>query len=72
VTGLLEARDYILRQLDAEREHVVSAVASGAASSFDDYRNQVGRIQGLERARELIVEGFRTYDSEEEDDGTGF
>ena len=27
---MLAARDYILRQLDAEREHVVVALASGA------------------------------------------
>lgn len=68
---MLEARDYILRTLDAEREHVVVALASGAASSFDDYRSQVGRIQGFDRARELIVEGFRTYDDEEDDDIPG-
>lgn len=69
--SVLEARDYILRQLDAEREHVVVALASGAASSFDDYRGQVGRIQGFDRARELIVEGFRDYDDEEDDDIPG-
>lgn len=68
---MLEVRDYILRQLDAERERVVAALASGAASSYDDYRNQVGRLQGLDRARELIVEGFRNYDTEDEDDGVG-
>lgn len=68
---MLEARDYILRQLDAEREHVVVAVASGSASSFDDYQALVGRIRGLDRARELIVEGFRNYDAEEEDDDAG-
>lgn len=68
---MLAARDYILRQLDAEREHVVVWLTSGAASSFDDYRSQVGRIQGFDRARELIIEGFRDYDDEEEDDGNG-
>jgi hypothetical protein len=71
VAGLLEVRDYILRQVDAEREHVVVAVTSGSASSFDDYSNLIGRIRGLDRARELIVEGFRNYDSEDEDDGVG-
>jgi hypothetical protein len=68
---LLEVRDYILRQLDTEREHVVVAVASGSASSFDDYQGLIGRIRGLDRARELIVDGFRNYDDEEEDDGVG-
>lgn len=65
---MLEIRDYILRQLDAEREHVVVTLWSGAASSYDEYRAQVGRVQGLDRARELIAEGFRSYDSEDEDD----
>lgn len=65
---MLEIRDYILRQLDADREHVVVALWSGASSSYDEYRSQVGRIQGLDRARELIVEGFRTYDTEDDDD----
>lgn len=68
---MLEVRNYILRQLDAEREHVVLAVASGSASSFDDYQGLVGRIRGLDQARELIVEGFRNYDDEDEDDGDG-
>jgi hypothetical protein len=65
---LLDARDYILRQLDAVRDRSVAALASGSASSFDDYRHQVGLLAGLELARELIVEGFRDYDLEEEDD----
>lgn len=69
---MLEVRDYILRQLDAERERLVVAVASGAASSFDDYRSQVGLIRGIELARTVIVDGFRDYDTEDEDDGTGF
>jgi hypothetical protein len=68
---VLEVRDYILRQLDTEREHAVLAVASGSASSFDDYRGLVGRIWGLDRAKELILEGFRDYDTEEDDDGVG-
>lgn len=68
---MLEIRDYILRQLDADRERIVTAVVSGSASSFDDYQALVGRIRGLDRARELIVEGFRNYDHEEDDDGVG-
>jgi len=68
---LLDARDYILRQLDGVRERSTAALASGSASSFDDYRHQVGLIAGLELARELIVDGFRNYDLEDEDDDPG-
>jgi hypothetical protein len=68
---VLEVRDYILRQLDAEREHLVAAATSGSASSFDEYQALVGRIRGLDQSRELIVEGFRNYDTEDEDDGVG-
>jgi hypothetical protein len=68
---VLEVRDYILRQLDAELARFVAAVASGSASSFDDYQALVGRIRGLGQARELILEGFRNHDTEEDDDGVG-
>jgi hypothetical protein len=68
---VLGVRDYILRQLDTEREHAVLVVASGSASSFDEYQAHVGRIRGLDQARELIVEGFRNYGDEEDDDGVG-
>jgi hypothetical protein len=68
---VLEVRDYVLRQLDAEREHVVAAAVSGSASSYDEYQALIGRIRGLDQARELIVEGFRNYDTEDEDDGVG-
>jgi hypothetical protein len=68
---VLEVRAYILRQLDTEREHAVLAAASGSASSYDEYQALVGRIRGLDRAKELILEGFRNYDTEEDDDGVG-
>jgi hypothetical protein len=68
---MLDARDFILRQLDAERDRLKEAVASGAASSYDDYKHMVGQIQALDRSRELIIDGFRDYDNEDDDDGTG-
>lgn len=65
---MIEFRDRLLRLLAQEREHEATAVASGAASSFDDYRHRIGRLQALDRAVELINEAFRGYVHEDDDD----
>jgi hypothetical protein len=66
---MLEFRDRLLRLLSQEREHEATDVASGAASSFDDYRHRIGRIAAFDRAGELINEAFRGYVHEDDDDG---
>jgi hypothetical protein len=43
-------------RIDEEWDSRARNLATGAASSFDDYKQSVGYLRGLEKVKELCVE----------------
>lgn len=44
-------------------------ILGGEASSFESYRHQTGILQGLERARALVVDTYRSLFERDEEGG---
>lgn len=57
----------IRQKLNEEIEAIVWQLRKGKCSSFDDYRNRVGRIQGIERSLDRISESIMNYTHDEID-----
>lgn len=52
--------------IDAQVRDVESSLGAGKAASWEDYRRQVGVIQGLQRAKVALDEVARKYLDEDE------
>jgi len=54
------------QELDTLTNHVSDWLASGKASSYDDYRYMVGQLDGLKAAKSTLDELLRAYELSED------
>ena len=52
----MRALRLLVVRIDEEWESRARNLATGAASSFDDYKQSVGYLRGLEKVKELCVD----------------
>lgn len=64
---LLSVRDAIKSQLVEKMRQRSDALSSGRASDFADYKQNVGRIQGLRDAFDAVDEVFNRLLDEQSD-----
>lgn len=55
-------------KVDEDLSDIKATLCSGAAKSYDEYRDMTGYIRGLEVARQHIQNLERNFISEDEDD----
>lgn len=52
--------------LDERLEEMERHLSTGKAASFEDYKRTTGVYRGIEIAKELLDEAFKTYNKDEE------
>lgn len=60
------AFDVVIKELEERRESIASALISGAAKDFADYRDLCGEIRGLSRAHAFIVDLVQKMENNDE------
>lgn len=58
--------DEIQRKLNKEIEEYKNILANGGISDYNNYRDIVGRIEGLRQSKEILHDLLKTYLDEEE------
>ena len=67
----LDVQERFLAALEEEIQKESDEVANDRATDIADYRRRCGRIRGLKRARDLLVQSVRQVLEDEEDDTDG-
>lgn len=58
----------IKQNINDEIEKITHSLASGSAGTFDDYKKQCGKIQGLRYALGSVDEAIDMYLNDEDDE----
>ena len=53
--------EFVVLQLQDQRAALISDLGAGRASSFEEYKSMVGRIEGLSQAIITIKESTQRY-----------
>ncbi len=56
----------VFKELEERRESIASALISGAAKDFADYKDLCGEIRGLSRAHAFITDLVRKMENDDE------
>jgi hypothetical protein len=59
--------DVLTEQIDSQLESAKDFLSSGAAKSYEGYREVVGLIRGLESSKGLIADLSRNYMDDNDD-----
>lgn len=62
----MEWCDYVISLLKKEQEELISYMKDGSCSSYDQYKNVAGEINGLEKACMLIEEAKDRHENDED------
>jgi len=54
--------------INDEIAKIANSLANGSAGSFDDYKKQCGRIQGLRQSLAIVDDAIELYVNDEDDD----
>lgn len=56
----------VIKELEERRESIASALISGAAKDFADYKDLCGEIRGLSRAHAFVTDLVRKMENNDE------
>lgn len=56
----------VIKELEERRESIASALISGAAKDFADYKDLCGEIRGLSRAHAFVTDLVRKMENDDE------
>lgn len=55
-------------QVKERIKDITQSICTGKCTSFDDYRNKVGRIEGLNQSLELMSTAIKDYMNDEDEE----
>ena len=56
----------VIKELEERRESIASALISGAAKDFAEYKDLCGEIRGLSRAHAFVTDLVRKMENDDE------
>ena len=56
----------IIAEIDAESRLIEASLVGGGAADFPEYKERVGTVTGLARARRIVLETVRLQQEEED------
>lgn len=60
--------NHIIKELNTQISDLVDSAAAGNLTTFEEYKRLTGRIQGLQRAREIVAETLNHIERGDSDD----